>query len=78
MFGEQDQPVAREKIGAEWLADLYATQLSKVFPNVSKPVIMNNSKNSPLYALFVASHKDNAIKIMNEIALKYQLQKLSR
>src|SRR5437870_5228148 len=62
LFG--DQPlVIRDVMRAEWLARLYADQTSALFPFVSKPVIMTNSKNVPLYALFVASHKEKAVKI---------------
>ena len=64
-FGEP--PIRRRVIQSEWLARLYADQMSKLFEFVSEPLIMTNSRNAPLYALFLSSHKSTAVKIMNEI-----------
>jgi three-Cys-motif partner protein len=65
LFGEQ--LVIRDIMRAEWLARVYADQIGKLFPFVSKPVIMTNSKNVPLYSLFLASHNKTAAKIANDI-----------
>lgn len=74
-----ETPIIRDTMRAEWLARVYADQLGKVFPFVSKPVIMMNSKNAPLYALFLASHKRNAVKIVNDIFSRYErLRELRR
>lgn len=62
-----DQLIVRDTLRAEWLASLYAEQLGHIFPYVSEPVIMRNRRNGPLYALCVASHKQAATKIANDI-----------
>lgn len=77
MFG--DQPFTRDAIPAEWFARLYADQISALFPFVSKPVVMTNSRNAPLYALFVASHKEKAVRMANDIFKRYErLRELGR
>ena len=65
LFGES--VIVRDVIRAEWLARLYSDQIGNLFPYVSKPVIMTNSKNSPLYALFLVSHNKTAVKIVNNL-----------
>jgi len=67
----EETPVIRESMPAVWLAGLYADRLREVFPLASKPVIMTNSKNSPLYALFLTSHNETAVKIMDDIFSRY-------
>lgn len=64
--------VVRDVIRAEWLARIYANQVSGLFPFVSEAVIMKNSKNAPLYALFLASHNKTAVKIVNDIFKRYE------
>ncbi len=66
LFGGQPV-ISRDVMRAEWLARVYADQVSKIFRFVSKPVIMLNTKNAPLYALFLASHNQTAVKIINDI-----------
>jgi three-Cys-motif partner protein len=68
--------VSREAIRAEWLASLYEEQLQKLFPYVSRSVLMKNSTNSALYALCLASHNKKAVKITNEIFNRHE--KLTR
>ncbi|RKY62547.1 MAG: hypothetical protein DRP95_01345 [Candidatus Latescibacterota bacterium] len=70
LFGER--LMVRDVMRAEWLARIYADQIGTLFSFVSKPVIMVNSKNVPLYALFLASHNKTAVKIMNYIFEKYE------
>lgn len=70
LFGEQ--LVVRDVMRAEWLARVYADQVNSLFPFVSKPVIMTNSKNAPLYALFLASHNQKGVKIANDIFRQYE------
>lgn len=70
LFG--DQLVIRDVMRAGWLARLYADQVGTPFSFVSKPVIMINSKNAPLYALFLASHNRTAVKIVNDIFSRYE------
>lgn len=70
LFGEQ--LVVRDVMRAEWLARVYADQVSTLFDFVSKPVIMTNSRNAPLYALFLASHNKTGVKIANDIFGRYE------
>lgn len=63
---------SRETIPAEWLASIYTEQLRALFEYVSQPVLMRNSTNSALYALCMASHKQAAIKITNDIFKRYE------
>ncbi len=68
LFGNPTEPtLSRDTIQAEWLASLYTEQLRSLFQHVSRPVLMRNSTNSVLYALCLASHKEAAIKITNQI-----------
>lgn len=79
-LGLFSQPrMMRDTLRAEWLANLYVKHVHTLFEYVSRPVIMENSRNSPLYALFLASHNFTAVKVTNEIFAKYaSLQKLDR
>ncbi|NCJ06720.1 three-Cys-motif partner protein TcmP [Synechococcales cyanobacterium C] len=73
LFGNPTEPTSsRDTIQAEWLASLYTKQLQALFPHVSRPVLMRNSTNSVLYALCLASHKQTAIKITNQIFDRYE------
>ncbi len=65
LFG--DNWAVRNKINIEKLVCLYTNQVKGIFEYLSKPVIMRNSKNAPIYALILASHKHVARKIMDEI-----------
>jgi three-Cys-motif partner protein len=69
MFGEI--VVSRDQILASNLAALYAKDLDGIFGHVSNPLVMTNSKGSPLYALILASHQSVAKKIMNDIIAKH-------
>jgi len=46
---------------------MFADRMRTLFPFVSRPVVMRNSNNSPLYALFLASHYAKAVTITNQI-----------
>lgn len=73
LFGNSAEPTSsRDTIQAEWLASLYTEQLRSLFPHVSRPVLMQNSTNSVLYALCLASHNQTAIKITNEIFNRHE------
>ena len=63
LFG--DEKVERDVMRAEWLARLYSDKMSELFHYVSKPVIMKNTNNAPLYALFLVSQNKTAVKIVN-------------
>jgi three-Cys-motif partner protein len=70
LFGKQ--PITRPALKAEQLVQIYADQIFSLFSFVSNPVIMTNSKNAPLYALFLASHNQTAVKIVNDIFSRYE------
>lgn len=70
LFG--DPQLTRDTIRAEWLARLYTNQIGTLFSFVSQPVIMMNSRNAPLYALFLASHNERAVKIVDDIFKRYE------
>lgn len=72
LFEEPQPSQVRETLQAELIADLYAEQLKQLFKYISQPVIMKNSTNSPLYALFLASHNETGVKIMNDIFNRYE------
>jgi len=65
----------RDTIHPEWVAQVYSERVKEVFKHVSRPVIMRNSQNGPLYALMLASHKEVATEIMDEINAFGQPQK---
>lgn len=65
LFGPQKEKVF---LSPEGLADLYIKKrLKSIFPSVSNPLIVTNSKNAPLYALIFAGHSKTACKIVNDI-----------
>lgn len=70
LFG--DPHLTRDIIRAEWLARLYTNQIGTLFSFISQPVIMRNSRNAPLYALFLASHNERAVKIVDDIFKRYE------
>lgn len=73
LFGnQQESSLSRETIPAEWLASLYTSHLSSLFPHVSKSILMRNSTNSALYALCLASHNKTATKITNDIFKRHE------
>lgn len=73
IFGNPaESTLSRDTIRAEWLVSLYTQHLRDLFPHVSNPVLMRNSTNSVLYALCLASHKETAITITNDIFNRYE------
>ena len=63
--------IQRGKLSPEWIGCFYRYKLQNLFSYVSDLVIMKNSKNSPIYALVLASHNSTAIKITNDILKKF-------
>jgi three-Cys-motif partner protein len=54
--------------GAPYLASQFVNQrLRKIFPQVSEPVIIKNTKGADIYALIFAGHNPTACKIANDI-----------
>lgn len=65
----------RPRFAADRLAEIYITNVKKLFPYASDPVVMRNSQRAPLYALFLASHNQSARRIMNDISRLYQARR---
>ncbi len=70
LFGEER--TSRARLRAERLAELYIGDIRKLFGYASTPVVMRNSTNTPLYALFLASGNRTAVKITNDIFRRYE------
>jgi three-Cys-motif partner protein len=54
------------------LGKLFTSRLNEVFPEVSEPLVMTNSKNAPLYCLIFAGHKESGKKIAQNIFARYE------
>ena len=70
LFGERR--VSRDALAPTQVAEAYIDQLKSSFEHFSRPILMRNSKNAPLYVLFMASQNRSAVKITNEICAKYE------
>jgi three-Cys-motif partner protein len=75
LFGEER--VSRGRLDAMELAALYAERARTLFDHVSRPVVMGNSQNAPLYALFLLSHNPTTVKITNDIFGSFERLKLN-
>jgi three-Cys-motif partner protein len=73
LFG--DSQMLRGRFDPDSCANAYLAKVKDVFPFVSEPVPMRNSKDSVLYVLFLASHNHTAVKITNEIFKKYERER---
>ena len=54
------------------LGQLFKKRLEEVFPCVTEPLVMTNSKNAPLYCLIFAGHKPKATEIVQGIFQRYE------
>jgi three-Cys-motif partner protein len=54
------------------LGRLFKKRLREVFPYVTEPLVMTNSKNAPLYCLTFAGHHPTGAKIVREIFQRYE------
>jgi three-Cys-motif partner protein len=70
LFGEER--VSRDALAPTQIAEAYIERLRPHFAHFSKPILMRNSRNAPLYVLFMASQKPAATKITNDILAKYE------
>ena len=70
LFG--DQHTTRPHIRHEHIAAAYTERVRKLFPYVSEPVVMKNSKGASLYVLFLDSHNPTAMRITNHIFARYE------
>jgi three-Cys-motif partner protein len=69
LFG--DSSTKRHIHVVEKATKLYQEKLKTVFNFVSKGFVLRNSKKSPMYHFFLASNNKTAVKIANEVMIKY-------
>lgn len=70
LFGPVEMKVHRTT--GRRLGHLFRHRLQEIFPCVTTPLVMTNSRNAPIYCLMLASHKDTGAKIMGNIFEGYQ------
>lgn len=72
LFGETEI-VEKVKKPIEKIADLYIEQLKTIFDHVTeKPLVLYNTRNTPIFHFACASNNKNAIKIASQIISKKQ------
>jgi hypothetical protein len=54
------------------LGQLFKRRLGEIFPHVTEPLVMNNSRNAPLYCLIFAGHNPTGVKIVQQIFQRYE------
>ena len=69
-FGDDES--RRTQLDARTIVGRYIERVQKCFEYASEPVLMRNSKEVPLYALFLASHNRTAVRITNDIFKSYE------
>lgn len=73
LFGETEEIVEKVKQPIKKIAELYIDQLKEIFKFVTpSPLVLYNSRNTPIFHFACASNNENAIKIANEIIQKKQ------
>lgn len=73
LFGETEEVVEKVKQPIKKIAELYIEKLKEIFEYVTpKPLILYNSRNTPIFHFACASNNASAIKIANEIIQKKQ------
>lgn len=70
LFGEETTTTKEEK-AIEKSAILYKERLNKLFNFVSEPYVLKNKANSIMFHFLMASNNKTAVKIANEIIVKY-------
>ncbi len=70
LFGEITNQ-EKERNAIKRSAELYKQRLKDIFDHVSEPFVLQNSKGTTMYHLFMASNNKNALKIANDIVNKY-------
>jgi three-Cys-motif partner protein len=74
LFGNTKTVLTKNEKALNEINRMYAERLSTVFKYVSNPYEMRNSINSTMYHLYLASNNTSAVKIANDIVLKYNLK----
>jgi three-Cys-motif partner protein len=54
------------------LGQLFKKRLTELFPHVTEPLVMTNSKNAPLYCLIFAGFNATGTKIIQQIFGRYE------
>lgn len=68
LFGEEETVIIKVENAIKKIADLYIERLKTIFPNVtSKPLVLYNGHNVPIYHFAFASQKTVAKKIAQQI-----------
>jgi three-Cys-motif partner protein len=70
LFGDEIV-TTKEDRAIEKSAELYQERLNKLFKFVTKPYILKNKSNSTMFHFLMATNNKSAVKIANEIILKY-------
>jgi len=70
LFGEVTNQT-KEADAISKSAELYRKRLKEIFDFISEPFILQNSKGTTMYHLFMASNNKVALKIANDIIKKY-------
>ncbi len=67
LFGETQENARKISNAVEHIARLYRRQLQTVFDHVTKPYVLKNSRNNPIFHLIFASNNKTALKIAGQI-----------
>lgn len=70
LFGEETV-INKEEKAVEKSAELYQSRLKDLFDYVSDPYILRNKSKSIMFHFYMVTNNKNAVKIANEIILKY-------
>lgn len=70
LFGEDR--TSRPALTLKHVTEEYARRIGLLFDYVSRPVLMCNSIGTPIYALFLASHNQTAVRITNQILKSHE------
>ena len=70
LFGSVEMKLHRTT--GQRLGRLFKERLQEVFPRVTDPLVMTNSKNAPLYCLILAGHKPTGVNIVRQIFERYE------
>jgi len=74
LFGKSTTVLHKNPKALKDIDRMYSERLSTVFKHVSRPYEMRNGSNSTMYHLYLASNNLAAVKIANDIVLKYNLK----
>ena len=70
LFGPVEMKIRRTT--GRRLGQLFKKRLEEVFPYVTEPLVMTNSKNAPLYCLIFAGHHPTGAEIVQDIFWRYE------